>query len=108
MSENSFLRSFSALLASAILVCGTHLLLIASSNYGPPRNDPAALLTPPAPAAEPAASEAIDVEVTAMPERSPSAETEPQTSEPVATAEAETSSSAEQPVASAPSSYACR
>ena len=30
MSENRFLQSFSALLASAILVCGTHLLLIAS------------------------------------------------------------------------------
>jgi hypothetical protein len=33
VSENRFLQSFSALLAGAILVSGTHLLLIASTNY---------------------------------------------------------------------------
>lgn len=73
MSENRFLQSLSALLASAILVCGTHLLLIASSDYGRPESEqqlsPMAML---APSAAPAAPrEAIEVEVTgAVPDRS--------------------------------------
>jgi protein TonB len=49
VSENRFLQSFSALLASAILVCGTHLLLIASSNYDPPLPEPAQPAATPAP-----------------------------------------------------------
>jgi len=73
VSENRFLQSFSALLASAILVCGTHLLLIASSDYGRPESEqqPASMATP-APSAAPAATrEAIEVEVTgATPDRS--------------------------------------
>lgn len=73
MSENRFLQSFAALLASAILVCGTHLLLIASSDYGRPQieQQPAPVATP-APSAAPAAPrEAIEVEVTgATPDRS--------------------------------------
>jgi periplasmic protein TonB len=73
VSENRFLQSCSALLASAILVCGTHLLLIASSEYDRPDGDlqPVPMATP-APSAAPAVSrEAIEVEVTdSTPDRS--------------------------------------
>ncbi|MGE5260778.1 MAG: TonB family protein [Actinomycetota bacterium] len=74
MSENRFLQSFSALLASAILVCGTQLLLIASQEYGRPELVPNSLMplstvptsvAKPSPSVAPApASESIDVEVT--------------------------------------------
>ena len=66
MTENRFLQSFSALLASAILVCGTHLLLIASSDYGRPESgQQLAPVATPAPSVAPAAQrEAIEVEVT--------------------------------------------
>jgi len=72
VSENRFLQSFAALLASAILVCGTHLLLIASSDYGRPESEQKAPpVATPAPAAAPAAPrEAIEVEITgATPDR---------------------------------------
>jgi periplasmic protein TonB len=66
VSENRFLKSFSALLASAILVCSTHLLLIASQEYGRPDLEPAtAPVVTSAPASAPVpARESIDVEVT--------------------------------------------
>jgi protein TonB len=66
VTENRFLQSFSALLASAILVCGTHLLLIASSDYGRPESgQQLAPVATPAPSVAPAAQrEAIEVEVT--------------------------------------------
>lgn len=73
MSENRFLQSCSALLASAILVCGTHLLLIASTEYGRPDVEHAqASRTTPSPVAAPAAArEAIEIELTsATPQRS--------------------------------------
>jgi protein TonB len=64
VSENRFLQSFSALLASAILVCGTHLLLIASQEYGRPELAPARVVTAAPSVAEPPARESIDVEIT--------------------------------------------
>ena len=66
MTENRFLQSFSALLASAILVCGTHLLLIASSEYGRPEAEqqPVPMATPAPSAALAVQREAIEVEVT--------------------------------------------
>jgi protein TonB len=73
VSENRFLQSFSALLASAILVCGTHLLLIASSDYGRPQGEqqPAPVATPAPSAAPSAVRESTDVEVAgATPDRS--------------------------------------
>jgi protein TonB len=64
VSENRFLQSFSALLASAILVCGTHLLLIASQEYGRPELEPATEVTSAPTVAEPSARESIEVEIT--------------------------------------------
>jgi protein TonB len=66
VSENRFLQSFSALLASAILVCGTQLLLIASQEYGRPDLEPAlAPMEASVPSSAPVpARESIDVEIT--------------------------------------------
>jgi protein TonB len=64
VSENRFLQSFSTLLASAILVCGTHLLLIASQEYGRPELQPVPVLTAAPTVAEPPARESIDVQIT--------------------------------------------
>jgi protein TonB len=64
VSENRFLQSFSALLASAILVCGTHLLLIASQEYGRPELEPAPEVTSAPTVAEPRARASIEVEIT--------------------------------------------
>ena len=60
MSENRFLQSFSALLASAILVCGTHLLLIASQPAFEPQ--PAEVELPvSAPSLAPASENSVEI-----------------------------------------------
>jgi protein TonB len=63
VSENRFLQSFSALLASAILVCGAQLLLIASQEYGRPELEPASMETAAPSVAESQARESIEVEI---------------------------------------------
>jgi protein TonB len=64
VSENRFLQSFSALLASAILVCGAQLLLIASQEYGRPELEPAPKVTAAPSVAQSPARESIEVEIT--------------------------------------------
>jgi len=60
VSENRFLQSFSALLASAILVCGTHLLLIASQPAFEPQ--PAEVELPvSAPSLAPASENSVEI-----------------------------------------------
>jgi periplasmic protein TonB len=74
VSENRFLQSFCALVGAAILVCGTHLFLLATSDW-----DSATLVQPPPPVA---ATISIDVAPAPVAEQPPLPRTSPQVTVP--------------------------
>ena len=73
MSENRFLQSCSALLASAILVCGTHLLLIASQPSLKPQHSEVEL-----PVSQPSLAPTSETSIEITTENAPEVPLDPQ------------------------------